>query len=58
MINRAAHLDLALSAEEARREAAVELALKLFPSGAGGPANVIAAAKEIEKYLKGETPSA
>lgn len=43
---------------EMRRFNAVELALRMFPQGAGNARNLLDAAREIEKFLSGETPDA
>lgn len=41
---------------ELRRQIALEGALRTYPQGAGNPNTVIAAAKLIEDYLRGELP--
>lgn len=40
--------------DEGRRYHAVKLAIAMHPQGAGNADNLIAAAKKIESYLKGD----
>lgn len=49
--------DVTFDKDEVRRQVALEAAIRGFPQGAGSGPNLVAAAKAIEAYLKGETPT-